>query len=856
MSPNVSGAAVPDVSLVVPTYERRASVERLLDALTRQTLPPHRFEVIVVADGSSDGTAAMVAARRTPFALTGRWQPNAGRAAACNAGIARARGEVVVLLDDDMEPTPGLLAAHAAAHPPASRRAVVGAAPVVVEPDSPAVVRYVGRKFNRHLEVLATPGRPFGLRDFYSGNFSIRRAVLDEVGAFDERFRIYGNEDVELGWRLRRAGVALVFDAAAAARQYYTKDFGALMRDNLAKGRTAVLLTTRHPDALGESKLGDAGRGSRSRRLVLGGLLAAGRAWPATTRVVSAAVPALGRAVPPAVDRLYALAADYHFWTGARAARAEAGRPEAGGRGAEGARELEHNARLRRADWRFLLDDPAPATIVCFGGGRLREAASVLSPRVAAPDAAPAERYDLAVAADAGAATLRAAFARLRPGGTCYVECRGLSARPGVVRRRLLAAGFADVRRYSAWPSVRHALVWLPLDAPEVVSAYLDRDGRVPHGLLRRLVRRGRRRLVRWRGALGVTGHLGAIATKAPAGPATGFLPRLRDGRPDGAGPPASSRAAYVMLTGGERSISKVVILAYARADREPGAVVKIARVPEAARGLEAEARTLDVVHALRPRAPAGAPRVLFRWRSGGMLAVGESAQSGVPITGTLARARYEEIARGATTWLAELARASCAPAPDWADVSGGLLREFVTSHGAALDAALPDAIVRRLAPNVALPGALEHRDFSPWNVFLDDPLTVLDWESAVRHGLPALDLVYFLTYLAFYRDRVLGSRLRRADVRAHRASYRAAWDPAAPSGRVNDACLRDYARAVGFDPGALPALRLLTWLVHARSEYAHAVADAGGPPSPETLRRGLFVNLVGEELLRGDPAS
>src|SRR5689334_7590279 len=83
-------ARAPLVSIVVPTYNRRAGLERLLLALAAQTLPAERFEVVVVDDGSDDGTAQLLATRATPYRLRAVNQANAGPAAARNVGVRRA----------------------------------------------------------------------------------------------------------------------------------------------------------------------------------------------------------------------------------------------------------------------------------------------------------------------------------------------------------------------------------------------------------------------------------------------------------------------------------------------------------------------------------------------------------------------------------------------------------------------------------------------------------------------------------------------------------------------------------------------------------------------------------------------
>jgi len=311
----------PGVSIVIPTYQRCASVLRALRALERQTVPADEYEVIVSIDGSDDGTREMATTLTVPYRLQVLWQPNRGRSAACNAGIKVAGGALLVLIDDDMEPSPRFVAAHRDAHPDGSRLAVVGAAPVVLDGSSSRVVRYVGQKFNRHLETLATPGYRFTLTHFYSGNFSICRQTLLEVGGFDEDFTAYGNEDLELFIRLQQAGVHVVYSADSLARQHYAKDFTALARDNIAKGRTAVLLAEKHPDALPDLKLSTYDRGPLGWRLTREALLWLTRSWSGTTALMIALVSRLPLRSTGSLQTGYAFALDYFYWVGARSAQ-------------------------------------------------------------------------------------------------------------------------------------------------------------------------------------------------------------------------------------------------------------------------------------------------------------------------------------------------------------------------------------------------------------------------------------------------------------------------------------------------------------------------------------------------------
>lgn len=310
----------PTISVVVPTYRRRDCVVRLLTAMTRQTLDPSEFEVIISIDGSEDGTYEAVAGFESMFALKAIKYPNRGRAAACNSGIREARGDLLVILDDDMEPEPWLLAEHVRAHSARDRLGVLGAVPIYVGPDAPPTLKYIGAKFNAHLEKLASPGYSLQLRDFYTGNFSIPRKIMLAVGGYDEVFRVYGNEDLELSLRLKKAGVWLVYCPKAAARQTYTKDLTSLAKDNINKGRTAVLLVAMHPEARPYLRLGMSQSYSIRWRAFRRALLALSRVWPRTPRAVVHLVEWVARVRPGALNTLYDLALDYFFWLGANAA--------------------------------------------------------------------------------------------------------------------------------------------------------------------------------------------------------------------------------------------------------------------------------------------------------------------------------------------------------------------------------------------------------------------------------------------------------------------------------------------------------------------------------------------------------
>src|SRR5262245_27713292 len=122
---------LPETSVIIPTYNRCADLKRVLDALCLQTYPLKQFEVLVVADGCTDGTLAMLRNYRAPFALRIVEQSNQGPGAVRNRGAFLACGRLFLFLDDDVEPTPPLIEAHVEAHRHRASGVVLGPYPPV-----------------------------------------------------------------------------------------------------------------------------------------------------------------------------------------------------------------------------------------------------------------------------------------------------------------------------------------------------------------------------------------------------------------------------------------------------------------------------------------------------------------------------------------------------------------------------------------------------------------------------------------------------------------------------------------------------------------------------------------------------
>ena len=230
----------PAISVVLPTFERRESLARALHGLRGQTHAAAGFEVIVVDDGSTDGTLAWLATVSTPYRLRAVGQAHGGPAAARNRGVSEARGALILFMDDDVVPDAGLLAAHAAAHAVAADAVVVGP---MLPPEGwrrPAWIRWEEAKLVAQYEAMRAGRYPCTPRQFFTGNASLARFRFIDSGGFDDRFG--RAEDVELGYRLRDAGMRFVFEPRAKVWHYPRRTFASWRRTPYEYGSNDVAM--------------------------------------------------------------------------------------------------------------------------------------------------------------------------------------------------------------------------------------------------------------------------------------------------------------------------------------------------------------------------------------------------------------------------------------------------------------------------------------------------------------------------------------------------------------------------------------------------------------------------------------
>jgi glycosyltransferase involved in cell wall biosynthesis len=232
-----------EMSVIVPTYNNRDVLRTTLAALQRQTFPAEEYEIIVADDGSTDGTAEMVASVRGPAVVRYVAQANAGRSATRNLGARAARGRILLFIDSDVWTTPGLLAAHHRHYPPRIRKLGVQGRSLT-HPDARVT------PFMRVKEITPdlTLRRRHNLSPVHvvTRNVSILREEFDAAGGFDEGFTGYGWEDIELAMRLQSRGVTFDYEPEALAYHYHVETLEGSREKLRQAGEGAVYFWRKH----------------------------------------------------------------------------------------------------------------------------------------------------------------------------------------------------------------------------------------------------------------------------------------------------------------------------------------------------------------------------------------------------------------------------------------------------------------------------------------------------------------------------------------------------------------------------------------------------------------------------------
>lgn len=233
---------MPSVSVVLPTYNRLASLQKVLTGLAAQSYPLAKMEVIIISDGSTDGTNTFLQSYVAPLRVRPLVQANSGPAAARNLGLQVAQSDLILFLDDDVVPAPELVAEHVNTHQQQQGDVVV-LGPMLTPPNTPLqpwVQWEQAMLYKQYADIAAGRWTPTA-RQFYTGNASLARQHLLAIGGFDTAFR--RAEDVELAYRLAERGLSFVFNENAIGYHYADRSFASWLQTPYLYGRHDVIFT-------------------------------------------------------------------------------------------------------------------------------------------------------------------------------------------------------------------------------------------------------------------------------------------------------------------------------------------------------------------------------------------------------------------------------------------------------------------------------------------------------------------------------------------------------------------------------------------------------------------------------------
>ena len=224
-------------SVIVPAFNAEATLPLCLDALSRQTISEEMYEILVVDDGSSDGTAKVA----QQFKIRYFYQTNQGPAAARNLGAEAAAGEIILFTDADCIPAADWLEQMIS---PFADPAVIGAKGAYATKQKKLIARFVQIEFEDRYDLLLQ-SRCIDMIDTYSAAF--RKDVFLKIGSFDRNFPKANNEDTELSYRLSAARYKMRFNRKALVLHHHPDELLTYLRVKFWRAYWRMIVYRRFP---------------------------------------------------------------------------------------------------------------------------------------------------------------------------------------------------------------------------------------------------------------------------------------------------------------------------------------------------------------------------------------------------------------------------------------------------------------------------------------------------------------------------------------------------------------------------------------------------------------------------------
>lgn len=221
------------VSIIIATHNRSRFLPALLNTLAKQDFPQTQMQVIVVEHGCTDNTEQMLHAVEMPFDLLVLRLDHKNVAAARNYGAAHAESPLLLLLGDDVQPTPDLVAQHVAAQQHKPGCVSVGFSPIENRLDRNWYNQEARTHWSDYYQSLRQPGHRVSYRDLPLDNLAMPADLYASLGGCNEK--LPGHAEYDLGLRLIERDTPICFVPEALARREVNID----LADFCESGRQA-----------------------------------------------------------------------------------------------------------------------------------------------------------------------------------------------------------------------------------------------------------------------------------------------------------------------------------------------------------------------------------------------------------------------------------------------------------------------------------------------------------------------------------------------------------------------------------------------------------------------------------------
>ncbi|HNS52807.1 MAG TPA: glycosyltransferase family 2 protein [Anaerolineae bacterium] len=237
------------ITVVIPAFNRADALPATLKALGEQTVPPDRYEVILVDDGSTDTTGEVLGDTKPSYRFEIVPQRNRGGAAARNLGASKAASTLILFLDCDMVVVPDFLERHIATARQCGPALVIGPRAPYASAERDRVASLlmwgVDQRDPRWRRLPPTFQEAFGC------NLALPAESFQSLGGFDETFPGSCYEDIDLAYRATKLGLPIVFDAGALAYHNHPLTLGQYLEHVRKFQRSAILFLRKHPELVG-----------------------------------------------------------------------------------------------------------------------------------------------------------------------------------------------------------------------------------------------------------------------------------------------------------------------------------------------------------------------------------------------------------------------------------------------------------------------------------------------------------------------------------------------------------------------------------------------------------------------------